>query len=112
MDYREILKAEFNQRRKTDPFYSLRSFAKDLDVTHQHLSLILKGKRGLSKLKAEFIATHLGFKTHAIRRFGFLVASQSGRSIVERNLAIQGLKRYKDKEFWQKAETELTRNMK
>ena len=48
MDYREIIKAEFYRRRINNPFYSLRSFAKDLGLTPMHLSYLFKGKRGLA----------------------------------------------------------------
>jgi len=92
-DYREIIKTEFISRRSKDPFYSLRSFAKDLDLLPSHLSYIIRGKRGLSKDNALQVAYNLGLKTFAAQKFKFLVSAQSGRSIVERNLAKQGLKK-------------------
>jgi len=38
MDYREIIKEEFFKRRSEDPFYSLRTFAKELGIALSHLS--------------------------------------------------------------------------
>lgn len=93
MDYRDIIKAEFAIRRKLKPFYSLRSFAKDLRINPMHLSNILVGKRGLSKEKALMIGAALGLKAKEREYFRFLVSVQSGRSKSERTLATQGLKR-------------------
>ena len=93
VDYREIIKAEFLRRRAKDPFYSLRSFAKDLGLFPSHLSDVLKSKRGLSKNNAFDIASALGLKTFAAQKFRFMVSAQSGRSKIERTLAKQGLKK-------------------
>lgn len=93
MDYRDIIKAEFAERRAVQPFYSLRSFAKDLGLKHSHLSNLFRGKRGLSKNNALPIARALGLKTFAARRFELLVSAQSGRTKIERNLAKLGLQK-------------------
>jgi plasmid maintenance system antidote protein VapI len=93
MDYRELIKAEFLKRREIDPFYSMRSYAKDLGLKPTHLSYLLRGKRGLSKAKAWRVGSELNLKQHAGETFRFMVSAQSGRSVYERNLAKQGLKR-------------------
>ena len=93
MNYHEIIKAEFLRRSMSDPFYSLRDFAKDLGLLPSHMSYVLKGERGISKDNALRVAFSLGLITFAARRFCFLVSAQSARSKVERNLAKQGLKR-------------------
>lgn len=103
MDYRDIVKAEFFRRRSIDPFYSLRSFAKDLNLEPMHLSYLLKHKRGLSKDNAMYVALELGLTGFAARRFCFMVSAQSGRSRAERNLAKMGL----EKKWIKKAELEL-----
>jgi transcriptional regulator with XRE-family HTH domain len=46
--FRAILTAELDRRRAANPRYSLRSFARDLDVDHSTLSQILRGKRRLT----------------------------------------------------------------
>ncbi|WP_409479949.1 hypothetical protein [Pseudobdellovibrio sp. HCB154] len=91
--YIEILKAEFVHRRSKNIFYSLRNFAKDLELNPMHLSNILNNKRGLSRRKAEIVAgklRHLNFSER--RRFLLLVSATSARSRFERNLAKMGLK--------------------
>jgi uncharacterized protein (TIGR02147 family) len=93
MDYRAIVKAEFLKRRNENPFYSLRTFAKELGIAPSHLSYLIRGERGLSKDNALQVARALGLKTFAAQKFKFLVSAQSGRSKVERNIAKQGLKK-------------------
>jgi hypothetical protein len=105
MDYREIIRTEFLKRREKLPFYSLRTYAKDLNLSPQHLSLIFKGKSGLSKQKANYIVHQLGLKPIEAQGFLFLVNSQSGRALTTRNLAKMGLK----KPFLTKAKEELKR---
>jgi len=46
--FRAILTAELDRRRAANRRYSLRSFARDLDVDHSTLSQILRGKRRLT----------------------------------------------------------------
>ena len=43
-----VLRAELERRRGGNPRYSLRSFARDLNVDHSTLSQILRGKRRLT----------------------------------------------------------------
>ena len=93
MDYREMIKAEFLKRRQDDPFYSLRSFAKDLEILPSHLSYIMRGQRGLSKENAQRVALRMGLTSVAVQHFRFLVSAQSGRSKTERGFARQGLQR-------------------
>lgn len=92
MNYIEIIKAEFLKRRATDHNYSLRKFAKDLDLKPMHLSYLLKGQRGLSKKSAQRVALAIGLRAYEAQHFRFQVAAQNGRSVVERNLAKQWLK--------------------
>lgn len=93
LDYRDLIKAEFLKRRETKPFYSLRNFADDLGLQPSHLSGLFAKKCGLSINSARAITKELGLRPFAARRFYFLVSVQSGRSIVERNAAKQGLKK-------------------
>jgi transcriptional regulator with XRE-family HTH domain len=46
--FRMMLQAELERRRAVNARYSLRSFARDLDVDHATLSQILRGKRRLT----------------------------------------------------------------
>lgn len=90
--YIEILKTEFSYRRTKDTFYSLRSFAADLELGPAHLSRILNNERGLSREKAEDIARKLHIDYAQRRKFVRLVAAISSRSKFKKNLAKMGLK--------------------
>jgi uncharacterized protein (TIGR02147 family) len=58
-DYREILLDVFNSRQKKNPAYSLRAFARDIEMSHSRLSEIFSGKGELSLEKAQNIAKKL-----------------------------------------------------
>lgn len=55
----QLLKDEFSRRSAANPRYSLRSFAKALDVSPTILSLIMSGKRPLAKKTALKISDRL-----------------------------------------------------
>lgn len=58
--YRKILEQELHIRSVKNPAYSMRSFARDLDISSSALSEIISGKRGLSVKKAEEIIDKMG----------------------------------------------------
>lgn len=60
--YLVMLKEIFAERKKKDPKYSLRTFAKQLHVSPSNLSEILNGKKNLSDKMAKSMAFDLGFK--------------------------------------------------
>ncbi len=91
--YIQILKQEFQHRRKLNYTYSLREFAKDINLNYSHLSYILSDLRGLSRRKAEFVASKLSHLNIQQRQeFLLKVSSVSARSRFARNLAKMGLK--------------------
>jgi plasmid maintenance system antidote protein VapI len=45
---RAILEAEFARRRRLNPRYSLRAFARSVELEHSTLSQLLRGKRALT----------------------------------------------------------------
>ena len=58
-DYREILLNAFNGRKKRNSSYSLRAFARDIEMSHSRLSEIFSGKGDLSIEKSKVIAKKL-----------------------------------------------------
>lgn len=61
MEYlRVLLQNELAKRCQRNPRYSLRAFAKSLDTSHTVLSLVLSGKRSISKKLREKIKEELG----------------------------------------------------
>lgn len=61
LDSRELIGLEFERRRKRNPHYSLRAFAKTMGVSHSLLSLILSGKRDVSKKLWKAVSEECGF---------------------------------------------------
>ncbi len=96
VDYRQILLEELESRKYFDQSYSLRSFAKELDMTPSHLSDVLKSKHGISKKKASNIARILGFEEDKKVLFCDQVESCHGRSKVSRESALKRLKQKLD----------------
>jgi uncharacterized protein (TIGR02147 family) len=86
-DYREILKGRLEERCRTNPRYSLRAFARDLDIASSRLSEVLRGKQGLSKESSELIAKKIGFSSAEQRLFVNMVVSADARSKKERERA-------------------------
>jgi hypothetical protein len=88
----QILNEELIRRQNWNPKYSLRDFAKLLDMKPPHLCSLLKGQKGISKDVAQKIGFRIGLKPLARKRFEFLAAAQFGRSRGERNLAHMALR--------------------
>lgn len=57
-----VLKREFEDRQKRDPKFSLRAYARFLEVDPSALSAIFKGKRNLPKKNAEEVADKLNLE--------------------------------------------------
>lgn len=83
-DYRQILKAELDNRCEQNPRYSLRAFARDLELSPSRLSEILNYKQGVSRKAAEKIAINLGYRENEIMYFCDLVSVRHARSVREK----------------------------
>lgn len=92
-DYREILQSVFAARVDRNKHYSLRAFARDLDVSPALLSEVFKGRKGLSPARAQSIAEACGFGRPLSRYFSDLVAESHGRSAEQRSLATLRIRR-------------------
>ncbi len=69
INYRATLAQILADRQAHNPSYSLRSFARGLGVSPATLSLVLAGKRSLSRKAAVKVATKCGIKAGARRDF-------------------------------------------
>lgn len=84
-DYRTILMSELMKRIKTNPAYSLRRFAKQLELSPATLSGVLSRKRRLSLKAASKISDKLNFTPSDASKFYQAVASgltENGAKIV------------------------------
>jgi uncharacterized protein (TIGR02147 family) len=71
--YREILKGKFEEKKAKNPQFSLRSFARVLDLSPSHISKILNGKGKLSLSKADQVSNKLKFTEEERKKFFRLV---------------------------------------
>ena len=90
-DYRLVLREHLNQRCTANPRYSLRAFARDLNISCARLSLVMNGKRGLSVSAAEMIGVKLGLSDFERSIFCDLVQSQHARSQASKEIALARL---------------------
>lgn len=89
--FSELLDAEFKIRRSRNKSYSLRAYARDLEMSPSMLSQLLAKKLGLSKKKSRAVATLLGFTPEKIRFFETLVEASCARSESRRKAAFARL---------------------
>jgi uncharacterized protein (TIGR02147 family) len=84
VDYRRVLKEELNMRCEQNPRYSLRAFARDLELSPSRLSEILNRKQGLSRKAAKKVAERLGYREDEALHFCDLVSIRHARSVREK----------------------------
>lgn len=86
-DYRAVLRGELERRQSRNLRYSLRAFARDLQIGPNRLSEILNGKQGLSSSYAKQIAGNLGYTKVETDYFCEMVRCKHARSTAERKRA-------------------------
>ena len=79
-DFVMTIKKQFELRTAKNSHYSLRAFARDLEIIPSRLSDILNYKKGLSKESAIKIATQLGLSPNEIELFVLSAESLHARS--------------------------------
>ena len=98
-NFNDILKEELRQRYEMNPQYSMRSFAKYLDMSPGSICDIINGKQGISKDRAGKIAEKLGFNKSETDYFLTLVESAHARNKKQKKVAKQKLQEYKEKNY-------------
>ncbi len=91
VNYRDVIKSEFAKRRMRNGHYSIRSFARDLNIAYSRVNEVMNGKRGLSRKNAHKIARKLGLNEEEKKIFVLNVESQHSRSKVFRQAATKKL---------------------
>ena len=79
-DYLDILRKEFDARKRINQNYSLRAFARDLELSPSRLSEVLSNKSGLSEKSAEKVAKKIRLSPTEEKLFIELVNKKHGRS--------------------------------
>jgi uncharacterized protein (TIGR02147 family) len=69
MNYREILQSNWQDRQKINPRFSLRAFAKKLEIEPSTLSQILRGKRDLPAADAQRVLSKLNLNPDMQKHF-------------------------------------------
>lgn len=98
--YLDLLNDEFKIRQQTNRSYSLRAFARDLDMSAPRLSQIMNRKQGLSVESAEKVAQKLKLNSEKKKWFCHSVGELHSRSEKER-------KEFKDKILSYKKEAQI-----
>jgi len=83
-NYRRILYTALETRCAKNPRYSLRAFARDLEISPARLSDVLRGRYGLSVDAANKISKILGHSKSETKHFADLVESEHARSPIRR----------------------------
>jgi uncharacterized protein (TIGR02147 family) len=91
LDYREVLLDAFNSRRKKNSGYSLRAFARDVEMSHSRLSEIFSGKGDLSLEKAQNIAKKLRLTPIKAADFRDMVLIRTSNDVRKKNAASKRL---------------------
>ena len=100
LDYRRILRSELEERCRRNPHYSLRSFARDLEIAPARLSDVLRGRYGLSAQSAKAIGHRLNWSARELEYFCELVEANHARSVKSRTQAKKRLEQLsKDNEL-------------
>lgn len=91
IEYRRILMVSLSRRQKVNPAYSLRAFARDLQISASSISLILAGQQGLSVAKANLIADKIGLVSQERELFLLSVEGSHSRNLISKRLAQEKL---------------------
>ena len=89
--YQQYISREYEIRLRRNSGYSLRAFARDLQIQPSKLSEILHGKVGLSSQSAMKVAKHLNLDGSEAQHFVALVEREHGRSAASRANAVKRL---------------------
>lgn len=95
--FSDIIRDNFYERSLRNPSYSLRAFARDLDLSPGNLTDILAKRSGLSMEKALHISEEFDMKDEDKKFFCKLVEASSSRKLEDRKKAEAELWRYDTK---------------
>jgi uncharacterized protein (TIGR02147 family) len=96
VSYRQILKDEFLARKENNRTYSIRAFAKHLELSPSFLSLVFRRKRHLSPEVATKVARKLNWSNQEQKYFLSLIEFENPKTEISRADAIERILKYKD----------------
>lgn len=86
LDFRQFLADELNRRTQSTPRYSLRAFARHLDVDSSFLSKILNGKRTVTLRTIRMFGERLNLPTQDLHKFAEVSREKKIRRKLDRLL--------------------------
>lgn len=86
-DPRDYLKEELEARQRRRPQYSLRAFARDLEISPSFLSEFLSGRQGMSRERSVWVSRKIGLSQDQTSHFWELLQAKFGRCPQERKAA-------------------------
>ncbi|QLY24481.1 TIGR02147 family protein [Bdellovibrio sp. KM01] len=92
--YRNFIFDEFKKRKTKNSSYSMRAFARDLNMNASRLSEIMNGKVGLSDLKGAEMAERFGLSGKDREYFLDLIRSEHARSSIAKKEARERVRMY------------------
>lgn len=92
--YRHYIEREFRARCRRNPSYSLRAYARDLDVHPAKLSEVIRKTCGLSAQSAAQLAPKLKLTEQESEHFVILVEAEHSRSSARKKQALEILKKF------------------
>jgi uncharacterized protein (TIGR02147 family) len=95
-NFRSILATRLESRRRTNPTFSIRAFARQLQISHTLLSNVLSGKKGISLEMAEKLSERLSLTEVEEKRFLVMVLSENTSSNSLKSLFSDTLSRLGD----------------
>ncbi|HYX38534.1 MAG TPA: TIGR02147 family protein [Oligoflexus sp.] len=99
LDYREYLQAIYLALKNELGSYSYLSYAEDLGFSKTNVvHLIIKGKRPLTDKAADRISSALDMRSNERKYFEQLVSFQNSHDAIEREMLMQNLLHYKNKD--------------
>lgn len=82
--YHDLLISELNERQLSNPSYSLRAFARDLDLSASKLSQVMRRRQGLSLELADEVASKLNLEGTKKEWFVLSVGANHARAAKQR----------------------------
>ncbi|MBC7465864.1 MAG: DUF4423 domain-containing protein [Bdellovibrio sp.] len=95
VSYRDLIKEEFAARIKKNKSYSLRAFARDLNISIGYLSMIFNGKRHLSLNGAMQITQRLQWSLPDQAYFVSLLEAENPKTEINKNFANERIQKIK-----------------
>jgi uncharacterized protein (TIGR02147 family) len=95
LDYRKYLKDDFERRKSRNDKFSIRAFAKKLDINAGTVTRILSGKRNISENTAEKLIKYLKSRKRGEKYFKLLVKFNQTDNTMERRICYEQIKSYR-----------------